>query len=146
MELNEFISSIPSYIEEAIDTGRIITEGKCLLTTSLVSIGELDRVIENLHNLRQKNLINDIVAWNASVIFGVLLGEMIIGKHHLHWALDGDLPVVETEEGNHLFTITKLYKIITEKEGEGSPSSFYRGFLALEALQETGHLNTPEHP
>ena len=46
------------------------------------------------------------------------------------------VPVVETNEGNLLSPITKVNKIITDEDScEGSPTTFYEGFLALQQYQ-----------
>ena len=136
MELIDFKASIPSFIQQAIDTGSRITNGKTVLIPSLSCIENLDSIVDYLHSLWTKGLINDTVAWNAAVSFGVLLGEMIIKEHCFHWILDDGLPVIETEENNRLSPITKIYKIITDEDDcEGSPSGFYEGFQALQRYQ-----------
>lgn len=133
MTICEFKENIPTFIEQAVDTGRKITEGKTVLSASLASIGDLDGIIDNLHNLWAKHLIDNDVAWNVSVSFGVLLGEMIISEHDFRWVMNDGLPVVETDDGNQLSPITKINKIITDEDScEGSPTTFYEGFLALE--------------
>ena len=133
MTIIEFKENIPAFVEQAIETGKKITEGKTVLSPSLSSIGDLDGIIEYLHSLWEKKLISDDVAWNMSVSFGVLLGEMIINEHHFRWVMNDGLPVVETDEGNRLLPITKINKIITDEDScEGSPSTFYDGFLALQ--------------
>lgn len=137
MNTREFKESIPAFVEQAVDAGKKITEGKTVLSSSLVSLSDLDGIIEYLHNLWVKHLINDNVAWNVSVSFGVLLGEMIINDHHFHWVMNDGLPVVETDDGNQLSPITKINKIITDEDScEGSPTTFYEGFLALEQYQK----------
>ena len=148
MTIVEFKDNIPTFIKQAIGTGKKITEGKTVLSSSLSSIGDLDGIIEYLHNLWEKKLISDDVAWNVSILFGVLLGEMIINEHHFHWVMNDGLPVVETNEGNQLSPITKVNKIITdENSSEGSPTTFYEGFLALQQYQnmsdeEKGRITT----
>lgn len=133
MDLKEFKESIPAYIDQAVSTADRISEGKTKLSPSLEKLEELDVVIEYLHNLQRKGLINDTVVWNASVAFGVLLGEMIIREHGFHWVMDDQMPLVETDDGNRLSPITKLYKILTDDDDcEGTPSGFYEGFKALE--------------
>ncbi len=136
MQLNEFIENIPSFVDQAIDVGNKISNSESSLEVELSSIDKMDPVIDYLHNLWKKELINDTVAWNSSVFFGVLLGEIIIKEHGFHWAInDDEIPVVETEDGNQLSPITKLYKIITDEDdegSEGSPSGFYSGFKALQ--------------
>lgn len=134
MNIEEFKKSIPSFIDQAIDVSKNILDGETVLTTSFDSIDELDTIIEYLHNLWAKSLINDTVAWNVSVPLGVLLGEMIINERGFHWTInDESLPVVETEDRNQLSPISKLYKIITdEDECEGTARGFYEGFKALE--------------
>ena len=50
---------------------------------------------------------------------------------------EDEIPVIETENGNYLSPITKIYKIIIDEEEDGSegpPSSFYSGFKALQQL------------
>ena len=76
------------------------------------------------------------MAWNASVCFGILLGEMIIKKHNFNWTInDEKIPVIETNDKDQLSPITKIYKIITSKyDDEGTPSGFYNGFLTIEKL------------
>ena len=136
MQLGEFIESIPSFVEQAIDVGNKLSHGDANLTLELTSIKKMDPIVDYLHSLWRKGLINDTVAWNSSVAFGVLLGEIIIKEHGFHWALNNEeIPVVETEDGNQLSPITKLYKIITEEDddgSEGSPSGFYSGFKAIQ--------------
>ena len=133
----EFKDNIPTFIEQAVDIGKKITEGKTVLSSSLSSIDALDKIIEYLHILWKKQLISDRATWNVSVSFGVLLGEMIINEHHFHWVMNDGLPVVETNEGNLLSPITKVNKIITDEDScEGSPTTFYEGFLALQQYQK----------
>ena len=51
MTIVEFKDNIPTFIEQAIGTGKKITEEKTVLSSSLSSIGDLDGIIEYLHNL-----------------------------------------------------------------------------------------------
>lgn len=133
MDLKEFKENIPVYIDQAVSTADRISEGKTKLSPSLEKLEELDEVIEYLHNLQRKGLINDAVVWNTSVAFGVLLGEIIIREHGFHWVMGDQMPLVETDDGNRLSPITKLYKILTDDDDcEGSPSGFYKGFKALD--------------
>lgn len=133
MQLDEFKKNIPVFLEQAITVGNKVSNGKAKLSCTLAGIKEMDSVIDYLHNLWKKALIDDIVAWNSSVSFGVLLGEIIIREQGFHWSICNDLPVVETDDYNQLSPITKLYKIITdEHDGEGTPSGFYNGFKALQ--------------
>lgn len=133
MNLNEFEKSTPALIEDAIKTGSSIPGVKKRLTPSTDSMEELDTVVEYLHQLWKKRLIDDTVAWNLSVTFGALLGEMIIRKHGFHWAMNKyEIPVVEKGKRNQMSPITKIYKIIVDEESnEGLPSLFYKGFFAL---------------
>ena len=59
---------------------------------------------------------------------------MIIIKYEFKWSINKDnIPVIETEIGNQLSPITKIYKIIlSEDDTEGRPSSFCNGFIALQ--------------
>ncbi len=133
MTLEEFKMNIPGFIKQAISVGNKVLEGKVNLSCSLSGIKEMDPVIAYFHNLWVKGLIDDNVAWNSSVSFGVLLGEIIIREHDFHWEMRDDLPVIETDDHNQLSPISKLYKIITaENDVEGSPSGFYNGFIALQ--------------
>lgn len=133
MNIQEFNENIPSLVEQAVEVARKISNNETALTVSLDSIEKMDPIVDYLHNLWKKNLINDTIAWNISVSLGALLGEIIIKENNFHWALIEDLPVVETDDGNQLSPITKLYKIITDEDDcEGSPSSFYNGFKALQ--------------
>lgn len=63
-----------------------------------------------------------------------MLEEMIKSEHKYKWSVNKDNnPVIETETGNQLSPITKIYKIIlSEDDTEGRPSSFYNGFIALQ--------------
>ncbi len=133
MQLDEFKTNIPVFLEQAISVGNKVSDGKAKLSCSLAGIKEMDPVIDYLHNLWKKGLIDDTVAWNASVSFGVLLGEIIIREQGFHWVICDELPVVETDEHNQMSPITKLYKIITDElDGEGTPSGFYNGFKAIQ--------------
>lgn len=136
MKIDEFLENKHAFIEQAIDVGNKVSTGDANLTLDLSSIEKMDPIVDYLHNLWKKDLINDTVAWNSSVAFGVLLGDIIIKEHGFHWAMnEEEIPVVETDDGNQLSPITKLYKIITDEYddgGEGSPSSFYSGFKALQ--------------
>ncbi len=136
MQLSEFIESIPSFVEQAIDIGKKLSNGDSDLTLDLSSIKKMDPIVDYLHNLWRKDLIDNTIAWNSAVVFGVLLGEIIIKEHGFYWAINEEkIPVVETEDRNQLSPITKLYKIVTDEEddgGEGSPSGFYDGFKALQ--------------
>ena len=87
MDLKEFKDSISSFIEQAVEVGQKVTDGKKTLTPSLESVKDLDGIIGYLHNLWSKKLINDTAAWNSSVAFGVLLGEMIIKEHGFDWKI-----------------------------------------------------------
>lgn len=134
MNAEELQESIPSFIEKAINLAKKISDGKITLTTSFDSIDDLDETVEYLHNLWAKKLIDDTVARNVSVTLGVLLGEMFVNEEGFHWTKNNqDIPVVETEDGNQLSPISKLYKIITdEDDGEGTARGFYEGFKVLE--------------
>ena len=136
MNLSEFKESIPSLLEKAKNTGEMMTEGTAKLIPSIGCLGDIDRVVVTLNSFFNRGLINDVVAWNASVSLGALLGEAIIREHGFHWAMTEDgMAVVETEDGNQISPITKIYKIITaDNECEGSPSSFYNALLALMQL------------
>lgn len=134
MNMEEFRNNIPSFIEQSINIGKSIPDCNICLTASLKCINELDTTVEYLHKLWLKHLIDDTVAWNMSVMLGTLLGEMIINERCFHWVINNEnLPVVETEEKNTLSPITKIYKIITDKNDcEGTARGFYEGFRILE--------------
>ena len=134
MNLLEFKAMIPSLIQQANDIAKKVSEDETELTASIACLEKMDGVVEYLHRLWMKSLLSDNAAWNCSVIFGSLLGEMIIGEHGFQWSMDdAGMPLVETEDRNRMFPITKVYKIITDEENcEGSPSTFYEGFKALQ--------------
>lgn len=137
MNIQEFMNHIPDFLQQAFDVGDHLSQGKTELTVSLESIEKMDPIVDYLHNLWKKQLIDDAVAWNVSVSLGVLLGEIIIKEHGFHWAIIDDIPVVETDEGNRLSPITKIYKIVTDEDDtEGSPSGFYDGFKVLQQYSE----------
>ena len=137
MDINDFLSQKEGFIEKATGVAKEVTNGEVDLTTDLSSIEDLDKVIDVIHNLKTKGLVNDTVAWNSAVMFGTILGEMIIKEHGFHWAINSeDLPVVEKDSHNQMSPITKLYKIIMDPESmEGSAKGFYQGFLALEQYE-----------
>lgn len=132
--LAEFTKQIDKQINNAIEIGKNCSENKILLNTNIEDIYNLDEVVEYVRNLFFKNLIDKEVAWNISIALGTLLGEMIINKHECKWSTNKDnIPVIETETGNQLSPITKIYKIIlSDDDTEGRPSSFYNVFLALQ--------------
>lgn len=138
MDLQEFKGSIDDFVQKAIDIGLQVSSGEITLVSDISAIDELDTVIDAVHNLRRKELIDDNVSWNISVTLGTLLGEMIIKENGFHWAINSnDIPVVETEEKNQLSPITKIYKILLDnKDEEGSAKSFYNGFKALQAYDQ----------
>lgn len=140
MNTEEFKEGIPSFIEDAVDIAKKISDGKMVLTISIESIDNLDEIVGYLHNLWNKNLIDDTVVWNVSVTLGVLFGEMIINEKSFHWTINKEeLPVVETEDGNQLSPISKLYKIIIDEDDcEGTARGFYEGFKALEYYDSLG--------
>lgn len=133
MTIEEFNEKRPAFIQQALEIGNKLLENNGHLDISITCVEQLDDVVAILQNLWKKKLIDDTVAWNSSVDYGVLLGEMIIKEHDYHWTIYEDgLPVVETPDNNKLFPITKMYKIITDEDDcEGTPSGFYSGFQAL---------------
>ncbi len=137
MDINDYLSQKEGFIEQAIGVAKEITKGEVVLTTDISSLDDLDKVIDVIHNLKTKGLVDDTVAWNSAVMFGTILGEMIIKEHGFHWAINSeDLPVVEKDSHNQMSPITKLYKIIMDPEGmEGSAKGFYQGFLALDEYE-----------
>ena len=134
MNLDEFLKIKDKYIQEAIEFAEECPMGKIELKADIKYIEKLDKLVEIIRGLYQKQMLSDDIAWNTSVDMGVLLGEMIIKKHNYKWIINTeDIPVLETPEKNQLLPITKIYKIIkSEENDEGSPSSFYSSFLALE--------------
>lgn len=136
MNLEDFLKNKVEWIQQAIDMGDYCVGGPIKLKDDIKYIDNLDMVVDKTRNLVQKKMLDDNTTWNVSTVLGTLLGEMIIKKHKFKWAInDEDIPVVETKDGNQLSPITKIYKILTsEEDDEGSPSSFYSGFLALEKL------------
>lgn len=136
MKLDTFLNNKKEWIEQAIDMGTYCVDGTVELTDNIKHIENLDIVVDKIRNLVQKKLLDDNTAWNVSVVLGTLLGEMLINKHNYKWAInDEEIPVVETPDKNQLSPITKIYRILISKENdEGSPSSFYNGFLALEKI------------
>lgn len=132
--LEEFVKQIDEQINNAIEIGKNCSENKIVLNTNIENICNLDKVVEYVRNLFLKKLIDENVAWNISIALGILVGEMIISKHECKWSVNKDnIPVIETEIGNQLSPITKIYKIIlSEDDTEGRPSSFYNGFIALQ--------------
>ena len=138
MTINEFLENKDQYIEMAIDIAKNICPEGNELTTSIESVEDMDDVVKYIRNLYQKGLLDDDVDWNVAVVFGTLLGEMIINKEGYRWGLDDqEVPCVDAGEGNKLFPIYKIHKIITsEEDDEGSPSGFYKGFIALKAYHE----------
>ena len=133
MNLNEFRANVPSYVDKAIETGRSITGGKAELKPSMDSIGVLDAVVAYAHELWKKKQIDDDVAWDIAVSFGVLLGEMMIREHELYWTVNEEgIPVVAKGEKHTASPITKLYRILTDEDDiEESPSAFCEAFSAL---------------
>lgn len=155
MDIKEFKENIPSYIQQAINVGIDTTGGRIQLTTSMESIDDLDKVVDYIHNLYLKKLLDDNVAWNISVYLGTLLGEMIMNEGGFYWTInDDDIPVLENEKNNMLSPITKLYKIITDDNScEGTAKGFYNAFKALEKYDSmseeekekiTTYINKPE--
>ena len=136
MKLEDFLFSKDEWIQQAIDMGDYCVGGPVKLTNDIKDIENLDIVVDKTRNLVQKKMLDDNTTWNVSTVLGTLLGEMIIKKHNFKWTInDEEIPVVETQDENQLSPITKIYKILTsEVDDEGSPSSFYSGFLALEKL------------
>lgn len=134
MKIKEFTDSINDFISKAVDLGKQVTSNEICLSTDIKKIDELDAVINAVKNLYRKHLIDDTVAWNISVTLGTVLGEMIIGEHGFHWAINSEsIPVVETDEKNQMSPITKIYKILLDtEECEGTARGFYDGFLALQ--------------
>ena len=133
MTQNEFLERVPGFIRQAKRIAYDISEGKIALTTDIRDIARLDAVIDQVRNLCRKGLIEDNVAWNTSVLLGVVLGEMIAREEGLHWLMSRDgVPVVGLDRGNCISPITKIYKIFTSKtDDEGTARSFYRGFKAI---------------
>lgn len=137
MDIQEFKEHIPDFLQQAFYIGDHLSKCKTKLDVSLESIEKMDPIVEYVHHLWKKHLIDDTVAWNFSVAFGVLLGEIIIRNHGFHWTMIDDIPVVETNEGNRLSPITKILKIVTdEDDSEGTPSSFYDGFKVLQQYSD----------
>lgn len=137
MDIQEFKEHIPDFLQQAFDIGDHLAKCKTKLDVSLESIEKMDPIVEYVHHLWKKHLIDDTVAWNFSVAFGVLLGEIIIRNHGFHWTMIDDIPVVETNEGNRLSPITKIFKIVTdEDDSEGTPSGFYDGFKVLQQYSD----------
>ena len=131
MEIQEFLSKKDEFIQNAIELGKQTTKGSIILRTDIDALEDLDKVIDEVHNLYSKKLIDDTVAWNVSVVLGTLLGEIIIKENGFHWAIN-NIPVVETEEKNQLSPISKINKIILDQDNiEGSAKGFYDGFIAL---------------
>ena len=138
MDLNEFLKIKDKYIQEAIEFAEECPMEKIELKVDIKYIKKLDKLVEIIRGLYQKQMLSDDIAWNTSVDMGVLLGEMIIKKHNYKWVINTEnIPVLETPEKNQLSPITKIYKILTsEEDDEGSPSSFYSSFLALEKFDK----------
>lgn len=137
MNIQEFKEQLPSLIEQALVIGCDVIGEECKLTKSIDSIGELDNVVANLHNLWKKKLIDDNIVRNTAYLLGTLLGEMIINEQGYHWVIEEDLPVVETLRHNQLSPISKIFKIITDEDNfEGTPSGFYKTFITLERFAD----------
>ena len=136
MEIQEFLSKKEEFIQKAIELGLQVSSGLVQLRTDINAIDDLDRIIEHVHNLYRKDLVDDAVAWNISVMLGTLLGEAIIKEHDFHWTIN-NIPVVETEEKNQLSPISKINKIILDEDDiEGTAKGFYEGFIALMKYQK----------
>lgn len=136
MDLETFKANIPELVDEAIEAGKKISEGKTVLTVSLDSIKDMDPIVDYVHHLWEKELIDDNTAWNISCAFGTLLGEIIIKEHGLYWYIYNDVPVVAKDDNNWVSPISKTYKIITDTDdGEGTPSSFYESFKVLQQYE-----------
>lgn len=132
MDLETFKANIPELVDEAVEAGKKMSEGRTVLTVSIDSIKDMDPIVEYLHHLWDKKLIDDHIAWNISYIFGTLLGEIIIKEQGFHWEIFDNLPVVGKNEKNWVSPISKIYKIITDTDdGEGMPSNFYDSFKVM---------------
>ena len=133
MDIREFTQNISDYINKAIDLGKEVTGGDVALSTDIRAVGDLDKVIAVLKEQYAAGLIDDKTAWNASVLFGTVLGEMIIAEHFYEWAISADkMPIVKTHAGDQVSPITKIYKIICDKDGmEGDADGFYKTFVLL---------------
>lgn len=132
MNIDDFKNNIPSLVEQAKDTVGHISNKQ--VGVDIESMSDLDETVMYMNNLFKKGLISEDVAWNASVSLGVLLGEMILSKHKFYWDMnENGIPVLKTNENSSMSPITKVYKVITDKDGvEGTPSGLYNGYLALE--------------
>ena len=131
MDIQEFLDEKDELVQNAIELGKKTTNNSIILRKEIDAIEDLDKVIDKVHNLYSKELINDTIAWNVSVMLGTLLGEIIIKEHGFHWAIN-NIPVIETEEKNQLSPISKINKIILDKDNmEGTAKSFYDGFVTL---------------
>ncbi len=134
MTIKEFTNSIDGYLANAIEIGKQVSGDELCLIPDIQRIDELDEVIGSVKILRRKNLIDDTVSWNVSVMLGTVLGEMIIRKEGFHWTMNSeDIPVVETNDHNQMSPITKIYKILLDQqECEGDARGFYEGFKILQ--------------
>lgn len=133
--IEDFKSEIKNYIDCAYNLTNTCPYGNYDIKMDVNNLGELDGFVEMLRDLYQnKKGLDKEQAWEMAVVFGTFLGEAIIKKHKFNWVENSEhIPVVETNYGNQLSPITKIYKIITSKsDDEGSPSGFYNGYLTLE--------------
>ncbi len=133
MRIQQFMTEKNDLIRRAIELGEEISSRKIWLRPEMSYMDNLDKVIVMARDLREKNLIDDGAAWNISVMLGTLLGEMIINETGYRWTInDEELPVVEDEDHNYMSPITKVYKILLDKDNEeGTARSFYEGFMTL---------------
>ena len=135
MTLKEFLEVKEEYVERAISLADMWPSDPVELKPELKYMENLDEIVERTRHLREKGLLDDDTVWRASVFFGTLLGEMVINEHGYHWILDeNEVPMVEDDNNIKMSPITKIQKILlsSDEDGEGSPTSFYEGFRALQ--------------
>lgn len=141
MTVDEFKKTIPGILELAIDLGNSVFQDYVRVSVDIYCLNYIDQVVDYLHNLWLKDLIDNHIAWNASKCLGTLAGEALVRHHNWEWSINDDnIPVVKAY-GNTMSPITKIFKIITEPNDvndsltEGSVISLYTAFLAMLELK-----------
>lgn len=95
------------------------------------NIAELEVLLGKLNEHILKGGVTEAAVEQMSIIYGVYLGEAMLrnyaGSYGYYWAVEKNEPILMKDDGNKLFTVTKVHKRLTRDVSENVLSYYNVG-------------------
>lgn len=127
--MNEF--NPKPYCEEAI---KLASQFEKNFSYKPEDIADMDELLESVHETYENKKISDKTADIFATLFGVYLEQVMLdnslAEYGYKWVMDDSEPCLVKDDGNKMYPLTKVSKMI-ENGVEDSVKSFYDVGIAI---------------